>query len=278
MRACPLCADEGRESFASLDRNRRIDETVFHYRTCTGCGAIFLADPPEDLSRYYPPAYYEAPDRAAALLSPTESAKLAFLERHLPFGHIVEIGPGAGGFALAATARGYEVSVLERDETASARLEGTGISTICSTRPDLALGELSGVSAVCMWQVIEHLEDPWGTVAAAAAALEPGGILALATPNPAALQLRLLGSRWTHLDAPRHLVLVPAPALRRYAEGLGLEMVELTSSDRTGNDWNAFGWAELLTTPRTGPRGRRLAFLAGAAAAAALAPLERRAA
>ena len=99
---------------------------------------------------------------------------------------------------------------------------------------------------------------------------------ALATPNPAALQLRLLGSRWTHLDAPRHLVLVPAPALRRYAEGLGLEMVELTSSDRTGNDWNAFGWAELLTTPRTGPRGRRLAFLAGAAAAAALAPLERR--
>jgi hypothetical protein len=172
--------------------------------------------------------------------------------------------------------RGYEVTAVEMDPTACTRLEAAGIKTVRSDQPEQALGGLGPVQAVCMWQVIEHLTDPWSTLSAAAAALAPAGVLVVSTPNPVSLQLRLLGSRWPHLDAPRHLVLIPVPALRRRAQELGLEMIELTSSDRTANDWNAFGWAELLTGRRTGPRLRRLAFLSGAAAALLLAPLERR--
>jgi len=273
---CPLCGAAGRPRLCTRDRNRGISRERFHYRTCQDCEALFLADRPEDLSAYYPPAYYAPPDPAGALSVATERAKLAFLERHMPRGRLVEIGPGAGGFALAASMLGYEVTAVEMDPTACARLEAVGIEAIRSDRPDRALADLGPVQAVCMWQVIEHLADPWSALAAAAEALAPGGVLVMSTPNPDSLQLRLLGSRWPHLDAPRHLVLIPIPALRQRARELGLEMVELTSCDRTANDWNAFGWAELLTGPRTGPRLRRLAFLAGAAAALVLAPLERR--
>ncbi len=189
---------------------------------------------------------------------------------------MVEIGPGAGGFALAAGALGYAVTAVEMDPTACARLQAAGVDTIHSDRPDRALLDLGPVQAVCMWQVIEHVSDPWSTLAAAAAALEAGGVLVLSTPNPGSLQLRLLGSRWAHLDAPRHLVLIPVQALRQRASELGLEVIELTSNDRTGNDWNVFGWAALLAGARAGARLKRLAFLAGAATALLLAPVERR--
>ena len=47
----------------------------------------------------------------------------------------------------------------------------------------------------------------------AARHLRPGGLLLVAVPNTASLQARVFGDRWFHLDLPRHLVHLPAPAL-----------------------------------------------------------------
>ena len=61
-----------------------------------------------------------------------------------------------------------------------------------------------------MFQIIEHLIDPWDTLQAAAESLLPGGVLVVATPNPGAFQFRFLRGRWTHVDAPRHTALIPS--------------------------------------------------------------------
>ena len=65
-----------------------------------------------------------------------------------------------------------------------------------------------------MWHVIEHLRRPWEVIERAAANLQDGGVLAIATPNPRALQFKLLRRRWAHLDAPRHLFLIPSRRAR----------------------------------------------------------------
>ena len=61
------------------------------------------------------------------------------------------------------------------------------------------------VDVIVLWQVIEHLPDPWGVIAAAVERLAPNGLLIIDTPNPEAFQFRVLGSRWAHVDAPRHV-------------------------------------------------------------------------
>ncbi len=91
-----------------------------------------------------------------------------------------------------------------------------------------------------------------------------------------AFGLRVLGARWPHVDAPRHLFLIPHGTLAEHARGAGLEPVELTHADPGGRHWNAFGWHYALRRPGIPPLADHAAQLAGRAVAAALAPVERR--
>jgi SAM-dependent methyltransferase len=151
-----------------------------------------------------------------------------------------------------------------------------GIEVVRSAAPERSLGALAPLRAVVAWHVLEHLPEPWALLEAAAAALEPGGVLVIATPNPAALGLRVLGGRWPHVDAPRHLFLLPHATVIERARPLGLAPAELTHTDAGGLHWNEFAWHYALRSPAIAPRADRVAQLAGRAIAAALAPVERR--
>jgi glycosyltransferase involved in cell wall biosynthesis/SAM-dependent methyltransferase len=272
--SCPLCGADSTFGLRSRDRNRRVDDAQFDYRRCLGCDVLFLASPPGDLGRYYPPSYYSG---AASANEPTELAKLDFALRHAPGGgRLLEVGPGGGGFSLAARDAGYDVAAVEMDLAAGRRLRSRGVRVIHSDRPEHALRQLGPARVVALWHVIEHVPRPIETLEAAAGALDPGGVLIVATPNPDSLQMRLLRGRAPHLDAPRHLFLIPPRLLCAWAVAAGLEAVELTATDRTGRDWNAFGWQAALLTPEAGPRWRRISFKLGAAVALMLAPVERR--
>ncbi len=151
-----------------------------------------------------------------------------------------------------------------------------GVRAIHSDAPDQALAGLEPARAVAMWHVIEHLDRPWPVVAAAAARLEPGGVLAIATPNPQSLQFRLLRGRFAHVDGPRHLFLIPYPVLRARLEELGLEVLEVTTSDPVGIGLNRLGWEYALQRfparrSATRPVRRLAAIIEGG-----LAPVERR--
>ena len=58
--------------------------------------------------------------------------------------------------------------------------------------------------------------------------------------------MRLFGARWTHLDAPRHLFLIPIDTLARAASDAGLEVAAVTTADAGTLGWNRFGWSETL--------------------------------
>src|SRR5207245_874933 len=48
--------------------------------------------------------------------------------------------------------------------------------------------------------------------------------------------------RWVHVDAPRHLQLIPMSVLRRRGEALGLDPLLSTTADEGTLAWNRFGW------------------------------------
>lgn len=279
--ACEFCGGEQREAFATTDRNRACSDIRFTYLRCVRCGTYSLRNVPADLGLYYPDDYYASEERDAlerAASAPPEQAKLAMISAHVSAGRLVEIGPGGGQFSLAASNAGFLVSAVEMDQQACERIERVlGIPVLQSSQPETALAQLPPSDVVAMWHVLEHLERPALTIERIAENLRPGGVLALAVPNPQSLQFRLLGGRWAHVDAPRHIFLVPLDALAEYASGHGLELVSSTTADPAGRYWNWFGWEYALRRfPAKHPTTRLTRALA-AVLARVVSPLERRA-
>ncbi len=275
---CPLCRGAARPRCAARDRNRQVSETVFHYLRCASCGAVFLADPPADLERYYPADYYTLPDSARSLAAAAapERYKIEIVRRYVRSGRLIEVGPGRGNFCFLAREAGFAVTAIERSRACREFLErALGVETIRAEDEHAALERSAGADVIAMWHVLEHLSDPWRFLDLAARKLNPGGVLVAATPNPGCLQFALFGARWAHLDAPRHLVLIPPHALAGRLESRGLRTELLTTTDPGSLGWNRFGWMFSLANLFPGGAARRAARLAGRCAALAAYAFER---
>lgn len=280
---CPGCRARGVPIVVSSDRNRRTTGERFQYWRCPVCATVFLNPVPEDLGRYYPRSYWSLePDYAAAGV--LERYKIDIVLRHARGRRLLEIGPGNGGFSWLARREGYEVDVLERSpEVCRALSASLGVRAIEGDATPEALRDLGPYDAVALWHVVEHVEDPRGLIEAAVRVLAPCGAVVVATPNPGSLQFRLLRGRWPHLDAPRHVALIPPATLLGWAEAVGLESVELSFTDDGCLEWNEFGWSEWLVrlapdSVRREPRRlpARLLRRAGRELTRVVAPVERR--
>ncbi|MGZ4168472.1 MAG: class I SAM-dependent methyltransferase [Solirubrobacteraceae bacterium] len=276
---CALCGAPATAAFVATDRNRRLSDERFTYYRCASCGTLSLVPVPADLGRYYTAEYYAIPDGRAALVaaSGAERYKLDLIRPLVPTGRLVEVGPAVGGFAAVMQDAGYETSAIEMDAECCRFLQTVvGIPTHQTDDPATALAAEGQYDVVAMWHVIEHLPNPREVLSAAAAALRPGGVIALGAPNPESLQFRIFGRRWAHVDAPRHLFLMPLPELARVGRELGLEVALATTRDEGTLHWNAFGWRETLAGFVRGRWLRGGMRLIGSVVDRVIAPVERR--
>jgi SAM-dependent methyltransferase len=275
---CALCGGATAHALTAWDRNREVDREPFAYRRCEACGTVQLADVPGDLGRYYPRDYHGVP--AAEELrerAELEAHKVELLTAHVAPGRLVEVGPSFGAFALAAKEAGFDVTGIEMDARCCDYLHETvGVQAINSAEPEEVLPTLPRSRVITMWHVLEHLPRPVTVLERAAENLEPGGVLAVAVPNPESVQFRVLRARWAHLDAPRHLFLIPLETLLDHARAFGLEPVAVATDDPFGRHCNRFGWEYALRRrPSTGPSGP-LVRRASQVMEKGLAPVERR--
>jgi SAM-dependent methyltransferase len=257
---------DARYAFVASDLNRCTSDERFAYARCLSCGTLFLDRAPVEMGRYYPNDYYDLPSlRELDELAKHEQFKVEMLLDHTSPGRLVEIGPGVGAFARAARDAGFEVSAIEMDARACQYLRRVvGVHAIESGAPEDVLPGLPPSRAIVLWHVLEHLPNPWEVVRQAALNLEAGGVLAIAVPNPQALQFRLLRRRWAHLDAPRHQFLIPAETLASHCSRSQLRLLSTTTSDEGGLRCNRFGWDYVLRrAPRSEAGTRMQGALAG---------------
>ena len=243
--ACPRCRQPSALHLSAKDWNRRITDETFDYYRCAACGIVFLSPVPPDIGKYYPGDYYGIPSTIADLAAAAELEryKIELVLRFATRGRLLEIGPAYGAFTLLAKQAGFDAFAIEMSEACCKFMnEVAGIRAIHSLDVDAALRAAGPCDVIALWHVIEHLPDPWGTLRLLAERLNPGGVLVIAAPNPLAFQFGLMGRYWTHLDAPRHLHLIPAATLSAHAHGLGLATVLSTTRDAGSLGWNDFGW------------------------------------
>ena len=275
---CPICGSDAEQTYRATDENHRVSSDAFTYATCKACGTIFLTNPPADLGRYYEADYYDIPSlERLSELAAKDPNKTQIVNRFAAGKRLLEIGPAFGVFAYQAKRNGYAVDVIEMDERCCAYLRDTvGVGVTQSDAPDKAIAALPRHDVIALWHVIEHLHDIPRVVEAAAANLAEGGILVIATPNPNAAQFALMGAHWPHLDAPRHLALIPIATLGELAAKHGLKPVFVTTDDSDARSWNRFGWQRLLMNRFASRMMQRAMFVLGYGIGIAAAPFDRR--
>lgn len=278
-KTCSACSGEMRPFLRSRDYNRGVSADEFRYARCVKCGLVSLDNVPDDLGRYYAPGYHLLPAAPAAIEAGVvhERYKIELVKGFMSSGRVLEIGPSWGAFCLLAKRAGYAVEAIEMDPACCEFLtRRIGVRAICTGDEVSALGEATEPDVIAAWHVIEHLRDPWRLLEAAAQRLAPGGVLVLALPNPHAYQFRIFGRHWAHLDAPRHLHLIPPQVLRARAERAGLVQELCTTRDFGSLRWNGFGWEYSLSHFASSAFGQRALRFAARHVARLAAPLESR--
>lgn len=200
---------------------------------CAACGAWSIDPMPteDELEESYGDWYRPVDGRFSgfgdALLRYLRGRLAARLDRISPAGPVLDVGSGDGALVDALSARERKAIGIERHSSHPAVREEE-------------VGEVAGSwAAVVFWHSLEHLPRSGEALDSCASLLEPGGVLAIAMPNPDSIQAAVFGDRWFALDVPRHLVHVPARSLLVRLRGLGLS-VERVSHLRGGQ--MVFGW------------------------------------
>jgi SAM-dependent methyltransferase len=228
--ACPICGSANvHRRFAGLERcpvavmnaesvgSARAAVQPIGVVACRACGAAWQDAPP---APEVVAAAYSAM-RDELYLSEEEARRrtlrrgLALIERRVGSrrGRLLDIGCSAGLFAELARASGWDVLGIEPSRWLADRAgERLGGGVLCSLFEEVPLAPHC-FDAVCLWDVLEHVPDPQTFLAKAAAALRPGGVLALNVPNIRSWIARGLGRRWPLL-LPGHLFFFSPASLR----------------------------------------------------------------
>src|SRR5258708_8815297 len=207
MPHCPLCGESTRNCM-------RLPHTEVRKCLNPSCALMFAFPQLDDLAlgAAYQKFYYPAPDTGIAAYenTPEQILRQTFDKAEAELGPLagksmLDLGCGVGVLCKVASEYGIRAVGIEADANAREKAcESVGLKTYAS------LGELreahpySKFDMVTMWDVIEHLREPWKELEDLSDALQPGGWLMLSTPNAASLRARVERERWENMVNPTH--------------------------------------------------------------------------
>lgn len=219
---CELCGFEGEL------RPRFPLHRIF---SCPSCGLVFHRSA-EDPTPLYGESYFKGEEYLnypgeKAIFTQNFIGYLRRLKRYAPKGRLLEIGC-AYGFFLELAQRYWDVRGIDVTPSGVRHAQTlVGPSATLGDYLDLP-EERDTCSVVCLWDTLEHLAHPVKTLAKAARALKPGGVLALTTGDIDSLMARLRGERWRLIHPPTHLFYFSRRTLERALRSMGLEVIEFS--------------------------------------------------
>jgi SAM-dependent methyltransferase len=238
---CNACGSALSMRFPSVRDPQSLES--FSIAACSSCGLGHTLPQPDDLGRYYQ-AYHGGRHGFTARYCAWRRANM--VERVAGPGEgrsLLDIGCGDGTFMLTARKRGWTIAGTEMNPS-TAREAGLSVwETLHEVR------HFAPFACVTMWQTLEHMRDPRGTLREAVDLLASGGAFFVAVPDAEGWQAKAFGADWFHLDVPRHLFHFGNRALTALLESEGLEVVRRWHQEF---EIDLFGWSQSLLN-RTQP-------------------------
>lgn len=182
---------------------------------------------------------------------------------HVPLdgARLLDIGSAHGWFLEEASARGVLATGVEPEEDVAAGPISRGLDVRPGFFPDvLDAGETFDI--ITFNDVLEHIPDAGGTLAACAQALRPGGVLSINIPNADGLGYRVAGAAarigvrgpferfWQYGLPSPHIHYFTRAGLRRLVEDSDFAVGELGALSAISRDGL---WERVHTFRRTTP-------------------------
>jgi ubiquinone/menaquinone biosynthesis C-methylase UbiE len=244
--ACPLCGEDRPEH--SMWVRDRLFGRPGHYRIvrCTGCSLRYVSPRPTlaSLGLHYPDNYfiYKKPEEEHPLLRSVMQwlddahwrHSVARIEKVLgpimPEQRLVDVGCGLNHLLAAIKKlRGAEgVGVDFKPEVAAYVRDVRKMQVVQGTLHDGHFADAS-VDLVMMNEYLEHEPNPRGVLQEARRITKPGGHVWIEVPMTDCWPAKLFGSRWSQVDAPRHLVHFTRETLTKLLERSGYRVVHVGS-------------------------------------------------
>ena len=193
---------------------------------CTGCGLV-LQNPqpvPEDLLAGYEEVVDVRYDEEREGRLHTFSQSLRELEHHAAPGRLLDVGAYLGFFVEVARTNGWDAEGIEPSRWAAETSQARDLPVRSGSLENLECD--ASYDVVTLWDVIEHLSDPLGSLKHLRGMLKPGGVLALSTMDVDAPVARILGRRWPWY-MQMHLYYFSKRSLEDLVRRAGYEVVEI---------------------------------------------------
>ncbi len=228
---CDICGSE--------QTTPEFDKSGFTGVRCSRCGLVFIRPRPD--SQYlekevYNEGYFNA-ERGYGIEDIEGRAKIQSKKRALSLfdeiekttskGTLLDIGCAAGYFLEEASRRGWTANGVEISKFAA---EKAGLKN----RFNIYIGDFINLDIpankfdlVLMLDLIEHLTSPVEGLKKAFAALKPGGLLVIETPNYESAPSKVLGKEWGLIAPEHHLFYFTPKTLTSALETAGFTIREM---------------------------------------------------
>lgn len=233
---CNLCDST---EFVALRQQGWIDDILRDIVRCKSCGLLTLRPLPSEaqLESFYGADYFHC-DRPLHggyedYEGDAENIKRSFRKRmrlvdewkSVRVGNALDVGCATGLFLEVLREKGWHAQGLERSAYAAQKARDKGFQV---NQNDIQSADLprEHFDLISLWDVIEHVQDPLGTLKRCREALAPGGFLLLSTPDASAPLARLLGAQWLGFrSAGEHLFFFGRNTLTQMLEKAGFELL-----------------------------------------------------
>lgn len=197
---------------------------------CPSCGGLRIPD----ANLRYPEVEPDASGGTPLVMRLLMRYRLVWLRATVPqvknaAVRVLDAGCGDGQWLEFLQSAGYNGCTgveVSRRRLAHARQRGL---TVYPTLTE-ALSRDSAFDVIFLWQVAEHIPQPFSLISELLDALAPGGVLIVSVPNQDSWQIRLFGERSSLIDYGRHVwywdtaffhrasTLLPGTVVRRIPE------------------------------------------------------------
>ncbi len=215
----------------------------FTYVRCNNCGLIFQNPrvKEERILQYYPDtydSYQQIHENNQTLLGiilryGLMKRKKIVLKYHKS-GRLLDIGCSTGDFLAEISDYGrntqWELFGVEISEFAANLAKRKKYLNILNSSLEKANFPDHYFDVITLWDVLEHLYDPFNSLLEIYRILKPGGILLIRVPNYDSIDRKIFKSNWAGWDAPRHLFIFNKKTIKFYLQKTGFTIIDLNTN------------------------------------------------